>query len=146
MASGEIYQSYLSTATLYALITRPSDKYIWDAGDEAFEAVGTWNDTRIGQCDIPMTAAGDMHYVDFPAAITTAGVYLVQIRLQAGASPDTDDIILSQGFMEWDGAAEITASVIDTNVDYLITSEGKIDNVIQTIEVPEGTDKARIYI
>lgn len=138
--AGEIYQSYLSTATLYALIFRPSDGYIWDTtGTPAFEAVGTWNDARVGDCDIPMTASGDFHKVNFPTGITTAGVYVVQIRLQAGASPDTDDMLISQGFMEWDGTGEITVSLINTNAN-------RVNNFTQTTETDIEQTKARIYI
>ena len=134
--ANEIYQAYDSASTLYAFVYRQSDGYIWDVGDTAFEAIGTWNDARADECDILLTPAGDMHFVDFPSGITDAGNYIVQIRIRAGASPDTDDMILSQGFMIWDGSAEVVLSdvedkidIVDSNVDDLILAAGKVNNV-----------------
>jgi len=134
----EIYQAYDSASVLYALIYKPSNGYIWDTtGTPAFEAVGTWNDARVGDCDIPLTAAGssDMHFADFPAGITVAGNYIVQIRVQAGASPDTDDMIISQGFMVWDGTAEvlpsdITADIaaVATTLELVLTAQAQVRN------------------
>ena len=108
--SKEIYQSFDSASALYALIYRQSDGFIYDAGDEAFEAIGTWNDARADECDIPMTAIGDMHYADFPAV--SDGTYQVQIRLQTGAGPSADDPPIAQGIMEWDGTAEKTIGTV----------------------------------
>ena len=56
--------------------------------------------------------AGDYHSVDFPAGITTVGVYRVQIREKAGASPDTDDKPVAQGEIYWSGTAEQTIQTI----------------------------------
>ena len=94
--------------TLYFLVYRMSDGYIWDTGDAAFEAVGTWNDARVAECDIAMTAAGDVHFGAFPAV--PQGTYFVQIRNKAGANPDTDDIPEGQGEMYWDGKSELSWS------------------------------------
>jgi len=111
--SNEIWHSYDSAKVLYAFVIRASDDYIWDVGDTAFEAIGTWNDARADECDIPMTVtAGDYHSVDFPAGITTVGVYRVQIREKAGASPDTDDKPVAQGEIYWSGTAEQTIQTI----------------------------------
>ena len=101
--------------TYYALITRKSDKYIYDVGDTAFEATGTWNDARIGECDIAMTPEGDKHYATFPTI--TAGVYDVEFRKQAGGSPAIADEVHFTGEMCWDGTAEITRSALDTLID-----------------------------
>ncbi len=103
--ANEIAHGYDSAATIYALVYRFSDKYIYDNDDSAFEALGTWNDARADQCDIPMTAVGDVHFADFPAV--AQGLYFVEIREQAGANPDTDDKLIGQGVIGWDGAAEI---------------------------------------
>jgi MinD-like ATPase involved in chromosome partitioning or flagellar assembly len=80
-----------------------------------------------------------MFFGDFP--VVAAGNYIVQIRERAGASPDTDDAIISQGQMVWDGTAEVLPSditadiaaleakvdIIDTNVD---TANTNIDYVL----------------
>ena len=114
--ANEIWHSYDSSKVLYALIYRMADQFIWDVGSAAFEAVGTWNDARVGECDVAMTANGDIHFVTFPVAITTAGVYYVQIRERIGASPDTDDLSVAQGVMYWDGVAELNISTITYDI------------------------------
>jgi hypothetical protein len=124
--ANEIYQSFDSASVLYALIYRASDGYIYDAGDEAFEAIGTWNDARAEECDIPMTAIGDLHFADFP--VVAAGNYILQIRLQAGGSPDTDDIPLAQGFMNWDGTAESLSSDIEILYEKLVNQMGAVQS------------------
>jgi len=98
--------SYDNASNLYFLVYRLSDNYIWDVGDSAFEAVGTWNDARVDECDIAMTAAGDAHFGNFPSVPN--GTYFVQVRLRAGASPDADDKLVGQGEMYWDGSSEIS--------------------------------------
>ncbi|MBE3143567.1 MAG: hypothetical protein IMZ61_06550 [Planctomycetes bacterium] len=127
----EIYQSYATGSVLYALIFRPSDGYIYDVGHTAFEAIGTWNDARINECDIPLTAIGDMHFVNFPAV--AAGTYDVQIRLRAGATPvvlTTVDFLISQGQIIWDGTAEITTASLDTLVDSVLSRQNTVKSAI----------------
>ena len=102
--SNEIAWSYDSAETLYALVYEKDTGYIWDVGDGAFEEVGTWNDARVDECDIAMTASGDMHFADFPSAIPDTGSYFVQVRLQEGESPDTDDPPVAHGTLYWGGA------------------------------------------
>ena len=103
----EIVHAADSTKTLYALVYDTSTRYIYDVGDTALEAIGTWNDVRAGECDIAMTAVGDAHFANFPTV--AHGIYFVVVRIQAGGSPDTDDKETGQGIMYWDGAKEISA-------------------------------------
>jgi hypothetical protein len=113
--AGEFIHSSDSANTLYFLVYRISDGYIYDVGDTAFEAVGTWNDARVDECDIAMTGIGDAHKGVFPAV--AAGVYFVQVRIRAGGSPDTDDRPDGQGVMYWDGTAAIDIYTIDTTIN-----------------------------
>jgi hypothetical protein len=105
------------------LIRRQTDGYIWDVGDSAFEAVGTWNDARVAQCDIALTASGDMQFADFPDAIT-AGNYYVQIRWQAGGSPDTDDLKVAQGVIYWGGDTDLGGS--GDEIDLTIINDNSV--------------------
>ena len=114
--SNEIWHSYPSGNNLYALVFRKSDDFIWDVGDSAFEAVGTWNDARAGECDIVMTdQGGDYYTVDFPSAITdtTLQAYRTEVRVRAGGSPDTDDRPVAQGEIQWDGTSEVDIGTIN---------------------------------
>lgn len=128
--ANEIWHSYDSAKVLYAFVYRMADRYIYDVGDTAFEVIGTWNDARAGECDIAMTAVGDMHFVNFP--VVTAGVYYVEIRERAGASPDTDDLPVAQGVMYWDGTAELNLSTTTTN---LADIETKVDTANDNLEL-----------
>ncbi len=103
--SNEIVHGADSAKTLYALVYRFTDKFIYDADAGAFETIGTWDDARAAECDIPMTAVGDSHWADFP--VVDRGVYFVLIKVQAGGSPDTDDKETGQGVIHWDGQKEI---------------------------------------
>ena len=134
--SKEIWQSYATGSNLYALIYEPSTGKIFNNATNAFEAIGTWNDARVDACDVPLTAIGDMHFVDFPVEITTAGTYDVQIRLRAGATPvvlTTVDFLISQGQICWDGTAEVLVSTVDTVVDTINTNVTTVLTVQKTV-------------
>ncbi len=113
--ANEIIHSADSADTYYAFVYRISDKFIYDVGDAAFEAIGVWNDARADECDIVMTAVGDVHFADFPTV--AAGVYFVTVRKQTGGSPDTDDKTGGQGIMYWDGTAEINTFTLDASIN-----------------------------
>ena len=111
--ANEIHYSFDSADTLYALIRRVEDQYIYDVVDEAFEKLGTWNDARVIACAVEMTTSGDTHWADFP--VVDGGVYFVEIREQTGANPDTDDLSIAQGILYWNGTEEINDSTM-TNI------------------------------
>ncbi len=122
----EIQFCYEDGNNLYALIRRPSDGYIWDVGDNQFELVGTWNDARAGQCDIPLTAHnGELYMADFP--IAPAGRYLINIYLRAGANPAINDEILGFGQIIWIGTGELTADKMLKNKAVQNKATGTID-------------------
>jgi hypothetical protein len=138
----EIAQSHPEAGTLYALVYRESDEFIWNENTGALEAVGTWDNTRIQDCAIPMLPSGDMHFADFPTAITDVALFKVQCRVNASGTPGSEDItdwIKSQGEITWDGVEgeEIT----------LITLFDLQNNITQVVPAPEEVDtRARIYI
>ena len=124
--SNEIAYARSESDTLYAHVTAISNKYIYDVGDTALEAVGTWNDARADECDISMVATGSVHFADFPTV--AAGIYLVQIKLQTGESPAIADDIIAQGWCYWTGTAEINpytlaATLLGTVVEGSVTLE-----------------------
>ena len=105
--SNEIWHSYAEEDTLYALIWRKVDDYIWDNTGSAFVTPHT--DANIDRYDVLLTnhADSDYHSVDFPSAIAS-GVYRVQIMLIVGVGMDADvDLAVAQGEIAWDGSAEI---------------------------------------
>lgn len=144
--ANEIWHSFDSASTLYALIFRQADQFIYDVGDAAFEAVGTWNDARAGECDVVMSAVNDIHFADFPTV--AAGVYYVEIKQQAGGSPDTDDIPVAQGVVYWDGTAEQNMSTLigaDGDTLEILSDEiTAVKDVVDTIDV--DTSKQTLVI
>ncbi len=106
--SNEIAHGSDDTDVLDAYVYRFADKFIlnFSVGDNAYEAIGTWNDARAAECNIPMTAVGDVHFADFPAS--ARDTYFVLIKLRTGANPAANDIRSGQGVIYWDGKKEVT--------------------------------------
>jgi hypothetical protein len=87
-------------ATVYAVIRRVSDAYVWNGS--TFEA---WVNGNIATYDIAMTAkGGDLYQADFPSSIV-AGQYLVYYYSQAGGTPAITDFIIGSEARTWNGAS-----------------------------------------
>jgi len=112
--ANEIQIFYPDGNNLYALIRRASDGYIWNTATNQFEAVGSWNDSRVDECDIPLTGyEGELYMADFP--VVSAGRYLVSIYLKAGDNPAIDDTLIGEGQILWTGTGELTADKVLSN-------------------------------
>lgn len=86
------------SATIYALIRRQSDNYVWNGS-----AFAAWADGSIGSYDIPLTArGGDLYNADFPSGIDAA-TYVISYYQQAGASPAITDLLLMSTVRRWSG-------------------------------------------
>jgi hypothetical protein len=97
----ELDISYPGSATLYAIIRRASDGYVWNG-----TAFVVWADLSIADYDVALTSqGGDYYAVDFPALITTAGTYRIFYYVQAGATPATSDLLLDNESLYWTGSA-----------------------------------------
>jgi hypothetical protein len=104
--SNELWCSFDEAKSLYALIWAKTDDTVWNNTDETWD---TYTDADIDKYDIPLTnhVDSDYHSADFPAAITTAGVYRIQYMWQVGGSIDADaDRAVFQGELYWNGSAE----------------------------------------
>jgi hypothetical protein len=126
--SNEIYATYDSGNTLYALIRRRPDDYVYDvvAGSDTFEA---FNAANIGNYDLPMTDdGGDYYSVDFPAGISE-NQHTTTVYLQLAGSPAVNDLPIYHGEIEWDGTQEITRKILDDKLDGLTGSAFKNTNV-----------------
>jgi hypothetical protein len=112
--ANEIYVNYDSGNTLYAAI-RNKQGQVWYAAGQVFEAWGTGG-RNAAAYDIALTDKGGARYVgDFPAAITAAGRYGVQVFLQAGANPADGDELAGGSEIVWSGKAEVTAEKLLAN-------------------------------
>jgi hypothetical protein len=141
--AGEIWMSRDSVDTVYAVIYDPDDSYkIYNFTTSAFEA---YNAANITHYDLAMTASGDMHYGDFPDL--DDGAYMVQVRLQAGASPSVDDFIIGQGRIYWsDTGSETGDSGGEIEVEDIVSSSNiKTDTFMPAIEEITPS-KSRIFL
>jgi len=105
--ANEIRTAWPTGSTLYGIVFRPSDGKVWYPTGVAFETWGTSSRTAADYKVITFseTSGSGYYYGDFPTAITTANLYDVQIRVQAGAAAaDTDDIIGIDPY-RWTGVA-----------------------------------------
>jgi hypothetical protein len=110
--SNEIYNTYKSGFTLYAVIRKQSDDTVNIQGTDTFEV---WNDANILTYDFQMTDnGGDYYSVDFPTAITGTDVetYRIEIFLQTGGSAAITDYPIAQGELFWQDGKEIDLGII----------------------------------
>ena len=148
--ANEIWHNYPEGNNLDVYIFKKTADEVFDQADggDTFEA---WNDANVLNYDNPMTDhGGDYYSVDFPAVITTAGVYSIAIAVRAGGTAAVGDKRIAQGEISWDGTAEIdtyTGSVdltdiedkidiLDTNLDQLIIDQNRVLNVVDETEEP----------
>jgi len=93
-------------STIYCILRRESDRYVWVPGNSAFEAPGTWDASRVGECDIALTespANSGQFSADMPNVAEDE--YYIEYFQQAGASPalaDTDTYLGGETY-QWDG-------------------------------------------
>ena len=129
--ANELDLTYNGTATIYAVVRRISDGYVWNGS--AFEA---WVDGSIATYDVPLTSlGGDYYAVDFPSGIG-AGSYRVSYYKQAGGSPDTTDLWLETEELYWNGS---TVSYTPAS-DYLTT----LSRVKEYLEISVTTYDAKL--
>ncbi len=100
----EMWAVFTDLGTLYAVIKRASDDFIWIPGAAAFQAIGTWDDARKASAAVSVTGRGAEYYSeDFPAAIVE-GIYRWTIYRQAGGSPVVSDKFYNYNEIHWNGS------------------------------------------
>lgn len=109
-------QAYTTSGlTLYAVLLSATGQ-AWNGS--AFETVdsGSWTDY-----DIAMTeATAGLYLGDMPAV--DAGIYGYVVYERAGATPATSDTIKGQGWLAWDGSAEIIPASNSTSTITVVAS------------------------
>ena len=133
-----------SGLSMYALIRRGSDMFVWDAGSGAFEIQGNWDDARLGECDVVLAegAQADRWYMgDFPAVIA-AGLYHLQFYRRVGGLPSVSNDVFVGGYdMWWDGQAEVDALVQDKAAKIRANNASQ-DKLTGTITIRNNDDSA----
>lgn len=108
----ELSISYPSGLTVYAIIRRRSDNYVWNGA--AFEA---WSNANIATYDVALTdRSGDEYNADFPSAITS-GTYGVNYYVQSGGSPAITDALIGAEIpdINWNGTAVTGSANVGAN-------------------------------
>lgn len=115
--AGELQALVPSGLTLYAVILDSAGQ-IWNG--TAFEAI---NSANWATYDIALTeSAAGIYLGDLPAL--DAGIYTYNVYERAGASPATTDVQVGNGWLNWDGAAILPLSTVDTVVDAILVDTG----------------------
>ena len=115
--ANEIWTSYASGFTLYAVIRLQTDDTVNIAGTNNFEA---WQDGNIGTYDVPLTdQGGDYYSVDFPTTIDSIDIetYRTTIYVQVGASPALVDFPISQVEVFWQDGEEIDTGTLSLSAN-----------------------------
>lgn len=116
----ELRAIYNGSATLYAVIFRVADDYVWNG--TTWEAYVNGN---VATYDVALTArGGDVYNADMPSGIA-AGDYYYVIYQQAGGSPaTTDEVVKTSARFHWDGTAASSGSSVTIATYALATLNG----------------------
>ena len=121
----EIYANYSSDNAIYVAV-RNREGDVWYILGQVFEPWGT-SGRDADDYDIALTDKGGARYVgDFPAAVTGAGRYGIQVFLQAGANPADGDELVAGREIVWSGKGEVTAERLLANKAVQDKSSGEI--------------------
>jgi hypothetical protein len=124
--AAEISIAYNAVTTLYVVIRRHADGYVWNG--TTWEA---WADANIGTYAVAMTnQGGDLRQADFPTTIA-AGRYYYVIYIRTGASPAISDVILTQADLTWTGAASTGSGAVTLSA-YALTDLTKVKRYLGT--------------
>jgi len=109
----EIQADYESGNTLYAVIRNKAGQ-VWYVAGKSFESWGA-NGHTAGDYDMAIVDKGGSKYVGSFDGNVPAGVYSVQVFLQAGANPADGDSVVGGAEIVWTGAGELTCKKILAN-------------------------------
>lgn len=109
----EIQADYESGNTLYAVIRNKAGQ-VWYVAGKSFESWGA-NGHAAGDYDMVLVDKGGSKYVGSFDGNVPAGVYSVQVFLQAGANPADGDSVVGGTEIVWTGTGELTCKKILAN-------------------------------
>lgn len=101
--ANEIRCRHTAGQNLYAVIW--SGNTVWNGA--AFEAplAANWATYDLAMTEVPITGQESRYAVSFPAGITDAGQYTVEVYIRAGGSPAVSDAPFNPDgqSLDWDG-------------------------------------------
>jgi len=126
MANEIQYRHTATSATLYATIRNAAGNY-WNGSAFVTPSTASW-----ATFSITMTETHYRYMGTFPAGITTAGLYQLEVFSQVGGSPAITDTLLARQTILWDGSAKIDDYACD------IDSTGTPVSLPKAVEVILG--------
>lgn len=111
--ANEIHVNYASGNTLYAVVRNAAGD-VWHVAGQVFEVWGTGGRT-MDDYDINLTDKSGSRYVGSFDTSITAGRYLIQVFLQAGANPADSDTFIAGEEIVWSGSGVVTAEKLLAN-------------------------------
>lgn len=118
--SNELQLSFQGSATIYAIIRRHADAWVWNQTQLAFEA---WNSSHLDDYDLALAdSGGDLYQGDWPSAILSGRYRVLYYRMSVSV-PGDDDLLLATQDLDWNGIHATTVSDIELNDDALTTLE-----------------------
>lgn len=115
--ANELAMTYQGDATLYAIIRRRSDAWVWDTAVNAFEP---WSDDDLADY-VSMLAnrSGDMYQGDCPDSMA-AGRYQIQYYRQNGEQASINDLLIGVEDIHWTGEAIAPLPTNESNAGDLV--------------------------
>ncbi|MBL4700327.1 MAG: hypothetical protein JKX85_03635 [Phycisphaeraceae bacterium] len=118
--ANELQLSFQGNASIYAIIRRHSDAWVWNNTLLSFES---WDTANLDDYDLPLSDAdGDLYQANWPSSMVAGQYRLLYYRLAVGVPAD-DDLLLATTDMEWNGIAASPVSSIELDDDALTTLE-----------------------
>lgn len=115
MAS-EFEISYQGSVTIYTVVRRKTDAYVWNG-----TAYVVWADGGLsGYANLLTNKGGDLYQGDFPSDVA-AGNVVIFYYLRAGGTPAITDLILKAEAKYWTGTSLTTASTVALS-DYALAT------------------------
>ena len=128
LATNEIRFAYDSAGdpNLYVILGRTTDVNVWDVDNTAW-AISVEADEPNYALDMSKIRK-DFYWVNFPTDISTAGIYPLAVYKRASTDPNiTDDLIVGDGQLFWDGFTAVT-DTRDANDIWYVSKTGSNDN------------------
>ena len=122
----------------YAIAYRMSDMYVWVHDSGQWQAPGTWNVTRLRQCDIPLTTYGSIFLADAPSNWVMVQRLLICYYTKFQTNPELSDGLIGweiKCFGFYEGEKWATDEYGKVNVGYISGSTGLVTTLVKAIKV-----------
>ncbi len=146
----ELGTNYVSGNTLYAIIFSPEGK-VWNNLTSAFENAESTNWINYA---VTMTESDNsgIYIGNFPVAITSAGFFPYDVRVQSGGSPVVADFTVATGSVNWTGSNESVGGTYLISLDEYnafnntsIADQAKYNTQVTAL-IPAIADQIDMYL